>query len=74
MISFLDQLKEYINELENRQRKMTAATEKQNDEICAMKRERETMRKNVNFLLLLLFSTDFSIRISCNFYNFAILV
>ncbi|XP_054164443.1 cell division cycle and apoptosis regulator protein 1-like isoform X2 [Oppia nitens] len=38
------QLNEYIQELESKQKKMTIATEKQNDEICSIKRERESIK------------------------------
>ncbi|CAG2174069.1 unnamed protein product [Oppiella nova] len=38
------QLNEYIQELESRQKKMTIATEKQNDEICSLKRQKETIK------------------------------
>ncbi|CAG2104914.1 unnamed protein product [Medioppia subpectinata] len=40
----ISQLNEYIQELEARQKKMTTATEKQNDEICSFKRQKETMK------------------------------
>lgn len=44
---FLGKQQEYIAELEAKQKKMTSATEKQNDEICALKRERESLKTKV---------------------------
>lgn len=44
----LDEREKQLNNFETRQKKMTSAIEKQNDEICALKRERETLKSKLD--------------------------
>lgn len=41
-------LEQTISELETKQKKMSAATGRQNDELCAVKRERDQLKTKVN--------------------------
>lgn len=45
----LDEREKQLSDFETRQKKMTSAIEKQNDEICALKREKESLKNKVMF-------------------------
>ncbi|RWS07592.1 hypothetical protein B4U79_16125 [Dinothrombium tinctorium] len=53
----IEQQKTQISELESRQKKMNAAIEKQNDEICALKREKEALKSKYDQMRKLFDST-----------------
>lgn len=44
----VDQQQQQVEEFESRQKKMTSAISKQNDEICALKRDKESFRVKVS--------------------------
>lgn len=49
----LDEKEKQVSDFETKQKKMTSAIEKQNDEICALKREKESLKSKVCVLMFL---------------------
>ena len=58
LFSLLAQLEQNIFELETKQKKMSAATGRQNDELCAVKRERDQLKAKVCLVSLFSYISD----------------
>lgn len=71
LICLIGQMSQVITELEARQKKMSAATGRQNDELCSVKRERDQLKSKVKMQIMPLISQTKLPFLPCSMNNCA---